>query len=73
MQIDSGLCSKGFAYVGQDCWIKAGSIRENILFGAEMNQELYHRVIDACALGPDLDILPQGDETFIGENEIHWL
>lgn len=70
IRIDLNVCSQGFAYVGQDCWIKAGSIRENILFGSELNTEFYQRVIDACALGPDLKILPQGDETFVGENGI---
>jgi ABC-type bacteriocin/lantibiotic exporter with double-glycine peptidase domain len=35
-----------------------------------MNQERYEKVIDACALRPDLNILPEGDETFVGENGI---
>ena len=70
IRIDPEICSKGFAYVGQDCWIKAGTIKENILFDSEMNQERYEKVIDACALRPDLNILPEGDETFVGENGI---
>ena len=28
---------------------------------------LYGRTIDSCALGPDLEILPGGDQTEIGE------
>ena len=28
---------------------------------------LYERVINSCALGPDLEILPGGDQTEIGE------
>jgi len=32
-----------------------------------MDQALYDRVIDACALRPDLDVLPAGDSTEIGE------
>ena len=32
-----------------------------------MNHESYNRVIDACALRPDIDILNNGDQTFIGE------
>jgi ATP-binding cassette subfamily C (CFTR/MRP) protein 10 len=70
IQINAEVCSKGFGYVGQDGWIKAGSIKENILFGSELNQEFYNKVIEACALGPDLSILAHGDETFVGENGI---
>lgn len=32
-----------------------------------MNQEIFDRSIIACALGPDLDSLPDGDMTEIGE------
>jgi len=70
LRIDSGICAKGFAYVGQDCWIKAGTIQENILFGADLNEELYARVVEACALTADLNILPAGDQTYVGENGI---
>jgi ATP-binding cassette subfamily C (CFTR/MRP) protein 10 len=63
-------CSKGFAYVSQESWISAGSIRENILFGSEMNQEHYERVLEACALLPDLELFPKRDETPVGENGI---
>ncbi|OPL21778.1 multidrug 1-like resistance-associated protein, partial [Mytilus galloprovincialis] len=36
-----------------------------------MEQDKYHQVIDACALQPDLDILPAGDSTEIGEKGIN--
>lgn len=32
-----------------------------------MKENLYHRVIDACQLEPDIKILPGGDMTEIGE------
>jgi len=35
-----------------------------------MDKEWYRSVIDACALQPDLDMLPQGDTTEIGERGI---
>jgi hypothetical protein len=38
-----------------------------VLFGQEMKENLYHRVIDACQLEPDIKILPGGDMTEIGE------
>jgi len=63
-------CSDGFAYLGQENWIQTNSIRENILFGSEMDLEFYDQVLDACALKADLKLLPRGDETPVGENGI---
>jgi ATP-binding cassette subfamily C (CFTR/MRP) protein 10 len=70
VHINPSECAKGFAYVSQDSWIRAGSIKENILFGNEMNPELYRKVTDACALSQDLDLLPRRDETPVGENGV---
>ena len=70
IRIDPLVLASGFAYVGQESWIKATSIKENILFGSKMNLDLYKRVIDACALAPDLELLPYGDETLVGENGV---
>lgn len=39
------------------------SIRENILFGQQFDAIRYERVIDACALAPDLNALLNGDKT----------
>jgi ABC-type bacteriocin/lantibiotic exporter with double-glycine peptidase domain len=33
--------------------------------------ELYNRVLEVCALLPDLEILPAGDQTEIGEKGIN--
>ena len=55
------------AYVPQQAWIRNATVRDNILFGKPYSIMLYGRVIDCCALGPDLEILPGGDLTEIGE------
>ena len=55
------------AYVPQQAWIQNATVQDNILFGKPQNTVLYNRVIDGCALKPDLDILPGGDQTEIGE------
>lgn len=55
------------AYVPQQAWIQNASLKDNILFGGERKESWYHRVLEACALLPDLDILPAGDSTEIGE------
>ena len=59
------------AYVSQQAWIQNATLRENILFGKRKNNEKYRLVIDKCALKPDLQILPGGDMTEIGEKVIN--
>ncbi|RVX14876.1 ABC transporter C family member 3 [Vitis vinifera] len=58
------------AYVAQSPWIQSGKIEENILFGKEMDRERYERVLDACSLKKDLEVLSFGDQTAIGERGI---
>jgi len=48
------------------------TLRDNVLFSKPFNKERYNRVIDACALRPDLEILPAGDETEIGERVLYF-
>ena len=69
-RINTITCQQGFAYVGQEVWIQQGTIRENILFGSEMDIEFYKKVLEACCLDTDLENLPFGDETPVGENGI---
>ncbi|EWM27872.1 multidrug resistance-associated protein 1-like isoform 1 [Nannochloropsis gaditana] len=59
------------AYVAQTAWIQNETVRENILFGKAYDQGWYTRVVEACALLPDLAILPAGDQTEIGEKGIN--
>ena len=55
------------AYVPQQAWIQNDTVKGNILFGREQGRDKYDKVIEACALGPDLKILEGGDMTEIGE------
>ena len=55
------------AYVSQQAWIQNTTLRENILFGKTHDPKRYGKVIRNCALAPDLEILPGGDMTEIGE------
>lgn len=59
------------AFVAQSPWIQSGKIEENILFGKEMDREMYDRVLEACSLKKDLEILSFGDQTVIGERGIN--
>ncbi|MCJ1467410.1 hypothetical protein MMC07_006034 [Pseudocyphellaria aurata] len=60
----------GRAFCPQYAWIQNATVRENILFGKEYDREWYDRVVDACALRPDLEMLPNNDQTEIGERGI---
>uniref|UniRef100_A0A8C6JAU0 Canalicular multispecific organic anion transporter 1 n=1 Tax=Melopsittacus undulatus TaxID=13146 RepID=A0A8C6JAU0_MELUD len=59
------------AYVPQQAWIQNATLKDNILFGSELDETRYQQVIKACALLPDLELLPAGDQTEIGEKGIN--
>ena len=59
------------AYVPQQAWMQNASVKDNILFGKQIDSIFYDHVIDACALKSDLKILPGGDSTEIGEKGIN--
>ena len=61
------------AYFSQAPFIMNATVRDNILFshvGSDVNEELYQRALDCCALRHDLTLLPYGDATEIGEKGI---
>jgi ATP-binding cassette, subfamily C (CFTR/MRP), member 1 len=59
------------SYVQQMPWIRNCTIRENILFNLPMNNARYNRTIEICQLASDLEMLPGGDLTEIGEKGIN--
>ncbi|XP_063200107.1 multidrug resistance-associated protein 1 isoform X1 [Chroicocephalus ridibundus] len=59
------------AYVPQQAWVQNATLEDNIIFGREMNENRYKCVIEACALLPDIEILPTGDKTEIGEKGVN--
>uniref|UniRef100_A0A7N8XPQ3 ATP-binding cassette, sub-family C (CFTR/MRP), member 2 n=1 Tax=Mastacembelus armatus TaxID=205130 RepID=A0A7N8XPQ3_9TELE len=71
-------CTKGFvnikgslAFVPQQAWIQNATLRDNILFGSPHEDKRLQEVVEACALVPDLELLPGGDLTEIGEKGIN--
>ena len=56
---------------GSECWILNATVKDNIVVGREVDEGRYRRVVEACALGPDLQALPAGDNTEIGERGIN--
>ncbi len=59
------------AYTAQDPWIQNATLRDNVLMGASMDWDWYDAVLEACALVPDLELLPAGDLSEIGEKGIN--
>ena len=55
------------AFVPQQAWIQNATVKDNILFGKQFSGRLYNKTLQECALESDLEILPGGDMTEIGE------
>lgn len=57
-------------YCPQVSWIQNATLRDNILFGAKFEEQKYRDTLRWCCLEPDLEMLPNGDLTEIGERGI---
>jgi len=58
------------AYVEQEPIVFSLSIRDNILFGKEYDEEFYKKVLFACNLDQDLRQFDHGDQTIVGERGV---
>ncbi|XP_027135867.1 ATP-binding cassette sub-family C member 5 isoform X2 [Larimichthys crocea] len=66
--LDGSVAVRGrLAYVAQQAWILNATLRDNILFGQEYEEDRYQSVLSACCLRPDVSLLPSADLTEIGE------
>jgi ABC-type multidrug transport system fused ATPase/permease subunit len=65
------IIDSAIAYVAQIPWIENATIKDNILFGLPMDPNRYKKVLSACALEKDLEMLPDGELTDIGANGIN--
>ncbi|KAF8965967.1 ABC transporter type 1, transmembrane domain-containing protein [Flammula alnicola] len=67
----SGKTSVLMALLGEmhfiESWVQNETIRDNILFGSEYDEERYRKVIKQCALERDLELFDAGDATEVGE------
>ena len=73
MEGDVVIQSQLMAYVSQQAWIQNASVKDNILFGDNLEdiRQWYEDVVEACALKDDFAQLIEGEETLIGENGIN--
>ncbi|KAM9480711.1 ATP-binding cassette sub-family C member 8 [Clarias gariepinus] len=58
------------AYASQRPWLLNATVEENILFSMAPNKNRYAEVIEICQLQTDIDTLPQGDQTVVGDRGI---
>ncbi|KAI8123085.1 putative multidrug resistance-associated protein lethal(2)03659 [Lucilia cuprina] len=72
VQIDSGevLVNGKVSYCSQEPWVFEGTIRDNVVFVEDYNERRYKRVLKVCALERDLELLPRGDLTIVGERGV---
>jgi ABC-type multidrug transport system fused ATPase/permease subunit len=58
------------AYCAQQAWLVNANIKDNIVFASPWDSKRYNKVIKACALERDLEILDEGDQTLVGEKGV---
>ncbi|CAH1245355.1 ABCC5, partial [Branchiostoma lanceolatum] len=59
------------AYVAQQAWIMNASVRDNIMFGEDFDEQRYEDTVRTCSLTHDFNVLPAGDLTEIGERGLN--
>ncbi|KAI8809825.1 P-loop containing nucleoside triphosphate hydrolase protein [Cladochytrium replicatum] len=59
------------AYCPQEPWIMSGSIEDNITFGDETLKKMVSHAVSAACLDHDLDLMPYGLGTRIGEKGVN--
>ncbi|KAK0538980.1 hypothetical protein OC842_001103 [Tilletia horrida] len=63
--------SQSVAYCPQTAWIMSATVRENIVFGQPWDEKRYAEAVRLSELTADLDMLPAGDSTEIGERGVN--
>ena len=72
MKFGKAKMGGSFAYAPQQAWIYNATVRDNILFGLDFNQEKYDRAINLSCLKKDIEKqFAAGDMTEIGEKGIN--
>ena len=58
-------------FVESQHWIQNGSFRANVCFGSDFDERKYVETVQACQFETDLELMPAGDLTEIGEKGIN--
>ena len=69
LELDAGsfTINGSISYAAQEPWLFQGSVRSNIVFVEEFDEQRYRKVVEVCALERDFKLLPQGDATIVSE------
>lgn len=59
------------AYVAQTAFILNATLRDNVTFGLEYDEERFRAAVRVTCLQPDIDMLPAREDTEIGERGIN--
>ncbi|XP_053947387.1 probable multidrug resistance-associated protein lethal(2)03659 [Anastrepha ludens] len=72
VKINSGLIviNGKISYAAQEPWVFEGTVRDNIVFVDSYNERRYKKVIKVCCLERDLELMPNGDLTIVGERGV---
>nr|XP_023472034.1 multidrug resistance-associated protein 6 [Equus caballus] len=71
-KLEGSVSIKGpVAYVPQEAWVQNTSVVETVCFRQELDPPWLERVLEACALWPDVGSFPAGLHTQIGEQGMH--
>jgi len=58
-------------YVSQEPWLFPDTVKENILFGKAYENEKFNNIVKSCFLTQDLNSLPHGENTLIGDRGVN--
>ena len=64
------IVSGRIGFAAEEPWIIPDTFRQNILMGKDYDADLYRATIECCDLLPDIELLPSGDNTVIGDRGV---
>ncbi|OQR92450.1 multidrug resistance-associated protein 1 [Thraustotheca clavata] len=70
-RVGSVYVGGSIGYCSQQPWIQNLTIRDNICFGRPYDKKKYLKVLEACGLVADIQSLPGGDKTEIGQKGLN--
>ena len=59
-----------YALLPQNTWLLNTTVKDNILFGRPYKEKRYIKSIQACDIQNDIEMLPDGNETEVGERGV---
>lgn len=66
--LETGIVAGAVSFVSQPPWIEDRTLRDNIIFGYDVDENRYQEVLRICALNQDVAALSEGDLTMAGTN-----